>query len=69
MQAPVVVALIAPELQSAGSIVVEMGLAALQHVESSQIRDQTGISLHWQAYSLPLSHQGSPRSFLELLNM
>ena len=38
MQAPVVVALVAPGLQSTGSIVVEMGLVALQHVESSQIR-------------------------------
>ena len=29
-----------------------------QHMGSSQIRDQ--IHVHWQADSLPLSHQGSP---------
>ena len=29
---------------------------------SSWLRDHTRVSLHWQADSLPLSHQGSPQS-------
>ena len=38
-----------------------MGLAAPQHVESSQTRDQTcGAGVHWQTDSYPLYHQGSP---------
>ena len=46
-----------------------MGLAALQHVGSSQSRDRTSVScigrwmlffFFWQVDSLPLSHQGSP---------
>ena len=35
------------------------GLATLRNVESSQTRDRT---LHWQADSLPLGHQGSPKT-------
>ena len=47
-----------------------MDLVALQHVRSSQTRDQPGsipdqdiprlYILHWQADSLPLDRQGSP---------
>ena len=36
-----------------------MGLAAPGHVGSSRIRDPLCL-LHWQVYSSPLSHQGSP---------
>ena len=36
-----------------------MGLVAPWHVGSSWTRDHTRL-LHWQADSLPLSHQGSP---------
>ena len=43
-----------------------MGLAALKHVRSSLIRDGTHVLLHWQADSLPLSHQGSPHCSLDL---
>ena len=45
-----------------------MGLVAPWHVESSHIRDQTHL-LHWQKYSLPLSHQGSTRKFLYSIQM
>ena len=33
-------------------------LAAPWHMESSQTRDRTPFSLHWQADSYPLEHQG-----------
>ena len=36
-----------------------IGSVALQHVESSQTRDQTCVPLHWQADSYPLHHQRS----------
>ena len=36
-----------------------MGLAALQHVQSSQTRDQNPCSLHWQVDSYRLYHPGS----------
>ena len=40
------------------------GAWALQYVKSSWIRNRTRVScLHWQADSLPLSHQGSPPLF------
>ena len=39
-----------------------MSLDAMQHVGSSLIRDRTLCLLHWQAESLPLSHQGIPHS-------
>ena len=38
-----------------------MGLAAPPHVGSSRIRDPLCL-LHWQVYSSPLSHQGSPNA-------
>jgi len=37
-----------------------MGLVALQRVGSSLISDGNQCLLHWQADSLPLSHQGNP---------
>ena len=37
----------------------------LWHVGSSQLRDRTHVSLHWQVDSLPLSHQGSPVTYLQ----
>ena len=37
-----------------------MGLVAPRHVGSSQTRARTLGSLHWQADSQPLRHQGSP---------
>ena len=43
-------------------IVAEHRLSAPWHVGSSWTRDQTRL-LHWQADSLPLSHQGSPWKF------
>ena len=51
---------VAPGPQSTGSIVVVHGLAC--SVEHGIFPDQGSNSclLHWQADSLPLSHQGSP---------
>ena len=40
-----------------------MDLVALQHVESSQNRDQTTHPLYWQADSYPLYHQESSEIF------
>ena len=37
-----------------------MGLDAPQHVGSPQPRDQTSVSLLWQADSLPPAREGSP---------
>ena len=47
-------------LQSAGSVVVVTGLVAPRGVFPDQGWNQH--FLHWQADSLPLSHQGSPAS-------
>ena len=45
-----------------------MGSVALQDVESSWTRDGTACSLHWQANSYPLSHQGHSLKFEKLIN-
>ena len=44
-----------------------MGSVALQDVESSWTRDGTTCSLHWQANSYPLSHQGHSLKFQKLI--
>ena len=46
-------------LQSMAWVIGCMGLVALQHVESSQIRDQTRVPLYWQVDSQLLDPQGS----------
>ena len=49
------------QLQHERSVVA--GLAALQHVESSQTRDGLNLCpLHWQVDSYPLLYQGNLRS-------
>ena len=45
-----------------------MGFIAPWHVEASHIRDRTRLP-HWQTYSLPPSHQESPRKFLYSIQM
>lgn len=42
-----------------------MGFIAPWHVEASHIRDRTRLP-HWQTYSLPPSHQESPKAMLWL---
>ena len=42
-----------------------LAVVALQHVGSSQTRERAHF-LHWQADSLPLSHQGSPLHLLSI---
>ena len=52
-----------PGLQSTGSVVVAHGLSCF--TECGIFLDQ-GLNprlLHWQANSLPLSHQGIPKAF------
>ena len=41
-----------------------IGSVAACHVGSSQVRDLYPWLLHWQVDSVPLSHQGSPTSWL-----
>ena len=52
-------------LQSTGSIVVTRELVARQHVGSSPDCGSNPCLLHWQADSLPPSHQGSPHMLSE----
>ena len=59
---------VAPRLQSTGSIVVMHGLSC--PVANGIIPDQ-GLNpclLHWQVDSLLLSHQGGPRNFKTLFS-
>ena len=54
-----------PRLESTDSVIVEhwftCSTCSHLHVGSSWTRDQNHVSYHWQACSLPLSHQESPR--------
>ena len=59
---------VAPGLQSTGSIVWRVGLVALWHVGSSQIRDRTCVSCIGRQI-LPLSHQGSLQPAFHTLNI
>ena len=58
----------APRLYSTGSIVVEQGLVALQHVGIFPDQEPNVCLLHCWGDSLSLSHQGSPSkpSFLRV---
>ena len=52
--------LTAPGLQSTGSIVVVRGLSCSAACKIFPDQGSDPSLLHWQADSLPLSHQGSP---------
>ena len=51
-----------PGLSSPGSIVVVQGLSCSEAHRISPDQGSNPYLLHWQADSLPLSHQGSPSS-------
>lgn len=61
-------------LQSIGSEahrlqwLLHTGLAAQCAVDSSRIRDQTHVSLHWPTDASPLSHLGSPCETVALVH-
>jgi len=62
-------AVVAPRLQSTGSIAVVHGLSCS---EASWIFLDQGLNpcpLHWQVDSLPLSHQGSPLMLFSMEEM
>ena len=52
-------AVVAPELQRAGSVVVARGLTCSVACGIFPDQGSNPCLLHWQADSLPLSHQGS----------
>ena len=51
---------VAPRLWSTGSTVVVLGLSCSKACEIFPDQESSLCLLHWQADSLPLSHQGSP---------
>ena len=53
-------AVVAPGLQRAGSVVVARGLTCSVACGIFPDQGSNPCLLHWQADSLPLSHQGSP---------
>ena len=53
-------AVVVPRLQSTGSLVVVHGLSCFLACRIFPDQDLNPCLLHWQAHSLPLSHQGSP---------
>ena len=58
--APWASAVVAPGLQRAGSVVVAPGLTCSVACGIFPDQGSNPCLLHWQADSLPLSHQGSP---------
>ena len=58
----------APGLQSTGSAGVVHGLSCSAACGIFRDQESNPCLLHWQADSLPLSHQGSPASWLLLMN-
>ena len=56
----VVASLVAPGLQSAGSVVVVIGLSCSAAYGIFSDQESNLCLLPWQADSLPLSYQGSP---------
>ena len=56
-------AVVAPELESTGSIVRVHGLSRSASCGISPDEEWNLCLLHWQGHSLPLRHRGSPTSY------